>query len=167
MTVPFNAGEIFEMAGQIERNGAKFYRRAADVSGGEAAKDVLLGLATMEDGHEKVFTAMKAEVAARSRDAALFDPTGDAGQYLQALADGKVFDIRGDPSEFIQPGTTLEAIFHKAIGLEKDSIVFYLGIRRMVPPELGEAKIDDIVVEEMGHITLLSGKLAELTPGQA
>jgi rubrerythrin len=30
MSTPFNADEILEMAEQIERNGARFYRRAAE-----------------------------------------------------------------------------------------------------------------------------------------
>ena len=29
MVIPFSADEVFEMAEQIERNGAKFYRAAA------------------------------------------------------------------------------------------------------------------------------------------
>jgi len=30
MPIPFNADEVFEMAEQIERNGARFYRAAAE-----------------------------------------------------------------------------------------------------------------------------------------
>ncbi|MCK4603454.1 MAG: hypothetical protein KAU41_01990, partial [Deltaproteobacteria bacterium] len=46
-----------------------------------------------------------------------------------------------------------------AIGLEKASIIFYLGMKELVPESLGKKKIDDIMKEEMGHIRLLSNRL--------
>jgi len=55
-----------------------------------------------------------------------------------------------------------EDIFRMAIGLEKDSIVFYLGMKDAVPERLGRSKIDRIIKEEMVHIAILSGKLETL-----
>lgn len=82
--------------------------------------------------------------------------------YLQAMADGYVFDIRSDPSELLTGKETLADILRTAIGLEKDSIVFYLGIRDMVPERLGRDKVNDIIKQEMSHITILSKKLSSL-----
>jgi len=56
----------------------------------------------------------------------------------------------------------MEEILKEAILAEKDSIVFYLGMKEMVPENLGETKIDAIIKEEMAHIKLLSGKLVAL-----
>ena len=42
MAITFNAFEIFEMAEEIERNGAEFYREAAGRSSDEETKKVLL-----------------------------------------------------------------------------------------------------------------------------
>jgi len=47
--------------------------------------------------------------------------------------------------------------------LEKDSIVFYVGIKEAIPPDWGKAKIDAIIREEMGHISLLDDKLSSLS----
>lgn len=74
INIDFNADEVFKIAEQIERNGAKFYRSAA----------------------------------------------------------------------------------------EKDSIVFYLGMKDVVPAHLGTQKPDDIIGEEMGHMGLLSKELIDL-----
>ena len=38
----FNVDEIYEMAEHIERNGAKFYRQAADIVATPQGKDLLL-----------------------------------------------------------------------------------------------------------------------------
>ena len=56
----------------------------------------------------------------------------------------------------------MKEILKAAIMAEKDSIVFYLGMKEMVPEDFGKAKIDIIIKEEMGHIKLLSGRLVAL-----
>ena len=49
-----------------------------------------------------------------------------------------------------------------AIGLEKDSIVFYLGMKEMVPERLGGSRIDGIIREEMRHVNDLSREFETL-----
>lgn len=166
MTQPFNADEIFEIAEQIERNGAKFYRRAAEFVLGDKARELLCTLAKMEERHEKTFAAMRADVLKKHPDwsADLTDPNGEneATLYLRALAEGRVFDLRADPSALLSGEETLDSILKTAIGLEKDSIIFYLGIKDAVPADLGRDKIDQIIREEMTHITILNRELAAL-----
>jgi len=160
MAVPFNADDIFEMAEQIERNGAKYYRTAAGNFSDNEVKQFLNELARMEDDHEKTFAGMRAELSTMERGAGVPDPDGQAVMYLQAMADGHVFDTKTDPSEKLTGRETLADILRTAIGMEKDSIVFYLGLVDGV--SAGETKVRGIIAEEMSHITLLSGKLAEL-----
>jgi rubrerythrin len=162
MSIHFNADEIFEMAEQIERNGAKFYRKVAGKTEEAGVRQMLMDLAAMEDQHEKTFASMRAELSAEDRTPVTFDPEGEAALYLQAMADGYVFDIRADPSETLTGEETTPEVLRIAIGLEKDSIVFYLGIREMVRATLGKDKIDRIIKEEMGHVRDLSHKLASL-----
>ena len=47
-----------------------------------------------------------------------------------------------------------------AIGLEQDSIVFYLGMKDMVAGSLGKDRIDGIIKEEMYHVVTLAKPLA-------
>ena len=47
MSITFNANEIFEMAEEIERNGAKFYRKAAQNTSDNQTKQMLLDMADM------------------------------------------------------------------------------------------------------------------------
>ena len=159
MTRTYNIDEIFEIAEQIERNGVAFYRRAATVSMDKEHKQKLLDLAEMELSHERTFAAMRME----QKNALLsFDPDGEAARYLDAIADGRVFDLRADHIENLA-GKTIEEILKIAIDLEKDSIVFYLGLRDLVSESLGKDKVEAIIAEEMSHITLLSDELAALS----
>ena len=165
MSTYFNADEIFEMAEQIERNGAKFYRRAAEGVEEPQSRELLLRLAEMEDKHQKTFAAMRADMLKEGQVSTVdpvFDPEGEAALYLRAMADGHVFNMRVDPSERLTGEETMEDILKTAIGLEKDSIVFYLGINEMVPERLGKGRVDDVIKEEMSHITILNRELSAL-----
>jgi len=156
MTYDFNADDIFEIAVQLERNGAAFYRNAADSVADPDIKVFLLEFAAMEVEHEKTFTDLRKELSAAEKAATVFDPNNEAAHYLKALADTRVFfkkeiDI-----------STVEGIFKSAVTAEKDSIIFYLGMKDLVPESLGKGRMDAIIREEMGHIKILSQKLAAL-----
>ena len=155
MMYDFNADEMFEIAEQMERNGAKFYRTAAGAVSDPKSVEFLQKLAAMEDEHEKLFARMRSGLTAADKKQTVFDPEGEATQYLKALADTRVFfDKKIDTS-------SMQAILKDAITAEKDSIVFYLGMRDAVPEGAGRGHVDDIIKEEMGHIRLLSRYLAD------
>ena len=156
MSYDFNADDIFEMAEQMERNGGKFYRTAADSAQDSGNKEFLLGLAAMEDAHEETFKAMRAEISDQEKASTVFDPEGQAALYLRALADTRVF------FEKEIDVTSMKQILKSAIEAEKDAIVFYLGMQEAVPEILGRDRLDHIIKEEMGHVKLLSKKLVEL-----
>ena len=159
MKTPFNAGEIFEMAIQIERNGARFYRLAADRTTDPRERQLLTELAAMEEEHERIFASMREELSAGETGLRAFDPQGEALLYLRAMAEGHVFDPEADPKEMLGVLDGMEGVLRKAIDLEKESIIFYLGMREMVPKRLGKDKIEHIIREEMRHIVLLNGEL--------
>lgn len=158
--MPFNADEVFEMAEQIERNGAKFYRAAAEKF--PEVSQVLSDLAAMEDEHEKTFAAMRAELSGIEADPPVFDPDGQAQMYLRVMADEHVFNIKADPVEQLAGQETPEDVLKMAIGLEKDSIAFYVGLKESVSRRAGKDKVEAIIKEEIGHIATLSQELEAL-----
>jgi rubrerythrin len=157
MSYDFTADDVFEMAEQLERNGAAFYRGAAEkVAGDPSAQKLLLGLAKMEDDHEKTFAELRASLAGGDTAQTVFDPDGDAVHYLRALADTRVF------FEKTVDTSSMREILKSAIEAEKDSIVFYLGMKEAVPEKYGKNRLEAIIREEMGHIRLLSKELMAL-----
>jgi rubrerythrin len=163
MAYDFNADEIFEMAEQIERNGARFYREIAERSPKEDVRDLFLKFAEMEEEHEKVFISMRAELSDKDKKSTVFDPEGESAQYLRALADLQVFDGSAEEgfafSEDLAEEEKIKSALIAAIDLEKESIVFYQGMKEFVPERLGKKKIDDIIKEEMKHIRILTNEL--------
>jgi len=156
MAYGFNIDEILEMAEQIERNGAAFYRDATKKISDSQNKELLIELAQMEDQHEKTFAALRAQLSENEKAPTVFDPEDEAVLYLRALADTRVFFEKKIDT------ASMEEILKEALTAEKDSIVFYLGMEELIPEKLGKAKIDSIIKEEMSHIKLLGKKLVEL-----
>jgi rubrerythrin len=72
------------------------------------------------------------------------------------MANGHVFDLRKDPSKQLRGTETVEDILKLAINAEKDSIVFYLGLKDFVPARAGKDKVEEIIKEEMSHIAVLN-----------
>jgi rubrerythrin len=160
--IHFTADEIFQMAEQIERNGRDFYTRAAERTAESGTAQFLLGLAAMEVEHQKIFAGMRARLSEQERKAVVPDPDDQASAYLRAWADGQVFDVRSNPAEKLTGKERVEDILRTAIGLEKDSIVFYVGMKDAVPEGLGRSKIDKIIREELSHMSSLSRELETL-----
>ncbi|MCD6353326.1 MAG: ferritin family protein [Proteobacteria bacterium] len=162
MSIVFNADEILTMAEQIERNGARFYRRAAEIIKNPESHKLFLELAAMEDDHEKVFSHMRAEIAKQKTRGVDFDSQDQAPLYLKAWADKNVFNVESDPVEQLTGQETMEDILNMAIGSEKESIVFYLGFKEALANKSDREKVEKILKEEMSHIASLSAKLAEI-----
>ena len=160
MGIMFNADEIFEMAEEIERNGARFYRKAAEGTAKPVSKNLLLTLAAMEDKHLQVFTEMREELHRQKQAPDMFDPDKEAVEYLHEFAHGRVFDVKDDPSRRLTGKETFSEVLTVALQLEKDSIIFYLGLKELVPERLGQDRVRGIIKQEMTHVTLISRELA-------
>ena len=162
MSITFNAFEIFEMAEQIERNGVKFYHKAAQGISDQEVRQMLLDLAAMEAEHKGTFASMREQLSDEERELRVFDPENEMALYLQAMANGHVFDPGKDISERLTGAETVEDILKLAINAEKDSIVFYLGLKDFVGAKAGKDKVEAIIKEEMGHIAVLNRRLPTL-----
>ncbi len=160
MTEKYSADEVLEMAGEIETRGAKFYRQAARFHA--AARDILTQIAGQEDLHFKTFAGMRRALAPSEKAAESVDPYGEAGMYLSAIVDAYGFNVSKDPAGAITGKESLKDVFDMAINMERDSIIFYLGLQGLVPPGMGKDRIDGIIKEEMKHIAWLNDKRAEL-----
>ena len=154
----YNVDETLAIAEKIEANGANFYRKAAENSKDEDAKDMLASLADMEDEHRNAFAVMRAQFV----QSGAFDPQGQMATFLNAVADNYVFDLKTDPSKKLTGDEKLEDILRFAIGLEKDSVVFYSGIREAASDPADREKIAKIIKQELGHIVTLGRALEKL-----
>jgi len=162
MPITFNADEIFEMAIEIEQNGAKFYREAAQNSTGEDTKKMLLDMAAMEDGHIKTFEAMRKELTEKEKADTVFDPYNEGALYLQAMADSHGTEGKVSPTQKLTGQETTKEIYEIALNAEKESVVFYYGLKGYVSAKAGKDKVEAVIMEELSHIRILLDKINSL-----
>jgi rubrerythrin len=162
MVYDFSADEVFEMAIRIEENGAAFYRKAAGLQSDASNREFLKKLATMEDHHRLTFVEMRKSLADREKTETVFDPEGELSLYLASMADRHGGEGSPVAADALTGEEKMDEIITTAIGLEKESILFYVGFRDMVPLEYGKDKIDEIIREEQRHIVQLNAFLGRL-----
>lgn len=162
MSITFNADEIFEMAENIEGDAAAFYRQAAKNSADKKTKQMFLDLASMEDKHLKIFQEMRKQLSDREKEETVFDPDNEAAMYLQTMAKGYGWEGKKSLTENLTGREKTEDIIKIALEAERNSVVFYSGLKELVPPKAGRDKVEAIIREELSHIAILNQQLALL-----
>jgi rubrerythrin len=165
MALGFNIDEALEMAIRIEENGAAFYRKAAGLQSDANHREFLERLAVMEEGHKATFVEMRNALTDTEKGGTVFDPHNELSLYLSAMADTQGGEGSPSAADSLTGTETLEEVLTTAIGLEKESVLFYLGLKDMVPPKYGREKIEDIINEERSHIAQLTSLLGTLKTG--
>jgi rubrerythrin len=135
----------------------QFYQMAAVQVHNAGAGQMMLQLAAMEANHERIFADMRKRLAGRQKPLEI-DQGSDTANYLRGLLAGKFFDIRTTPAQVFQCSDSVREILLTAIGLEKETLVFYEGVRRVVAEEDRPA-VEAVLREEMKHISQLAGAL--------
>lgn len=162
MSLKFNADEVLQMAERIEVNGAEFYTKAADLQARKADAAFLRSLARMEYGHRDTFAAMRKALPKAAAEIPADYPFLKATFFLNLLADAHGGEGSLSCVDPLSAKDSLSDILQKAIRLEQQAIVFYLGIREMVPARNGRAKIEEILAEEQSHVVVLTAHLQKL-----
>jgi rubrerythrin len=162
MSFNFNADEIFQMGVLIETNGQKFYEAVAKNTSDLSPQKIFLDLAKWESKHIELFKKLRQGLPDSAKRGDLFDPNQELNLYLKATADSHVF-IRNKniPELALNCKTPIEAL-ELAITFEKDSVVFYTTMKKVVPEHLGKIEIDTLIDEEISHIFMLTQKKKEL-----
>jgi rubrerythrin len=161
MAISFNLDEIFEMAEQIEKNGANFYREASKKVSDKKTQNMFIALAGMEDGHFRIFQKMRSRLSAADREPTILDPENEAAFYLQAMAESHGFEGKKDRTAKFTGSETIKEVFEAAVDAERLSIVFYSGLKKFVSPA-GKEKIDTIISEEFNHLSILYNQLEKM-----
>lgn len=160
MSISFSGSELINIAIGIERRGIAFYDIMTRSTENATARDVFQHLADMEQEHVQIFQGMLSEADKYQPSEAY---TGEYAAYLQALIDSAVFTDDIVTSEMAaRVESDIEAM-ELAIGAEKDSILFYYGMRDIMP-QGAQPTVNKIITEEKSHLRQLSELKKKLTP---
>ncbi len=148
----FAGSEIVDLAVQVEKNGRDFYNAVAANSSQEKPKKLFLFLGQEEEKHILAFRQLAEKVGK-------YDPpevyADDYIAYMKALASEHVFTRKDQGREEAKKASSdLDAV-NMGIKFEEDSIVFYQGIKQMVPVR-DQKIVDEIIAQEQMHLVKLS-----------
>ena len=142
-----NAADVIASAVEIERRGFAFYEQAAAAADQPEDKEFFTFMAKEEKRHEKIFEAMLA------RAGGLELPAGsDEAEYLEY-----VDLLLNNHAMFLpdQQKTAQDNPLRQAMAFEKDTILFFAGMRRLVDPS-EQPHIDACIEEEQRHLRLIA-----------
>lgn len=147
----FTGSEIVEIGVQIEKNGRDFYNTLAGQSKNKEAKDIFKFLAGEEEKHIAKFQEMLDSVG-RYQPQETYP--GEYFEYMNALASEHIFTQKNKGEEIAKKiKGDVEAV-DMGIGFEKDSIIFYDGMKRVVP-EYDQKTVDELIAQEKSHLRKL------------
>jgi len=148
----FSGSEIVELGVQIEKNGRDFYDTLAKKTKNAACADIFTYLSREEEKHIKVFQGILGKTEK-------YEPQGlDAGDYIaymNALASEYVFTQKDKGAEVAGGIKSDKEALDMGIRFEKDSIIFYEGMKKTVPGY--DLKIiEELIKQEQAHLRLLT-----------
>ncbi len=153
--VHFTGKEILDMAVRIEENGLKFYTDAAKASTSSAIKELFSVLAEEEGHHIKAFLDLKRALAGGSATEA-FEPYGEeATLYLKSLADTEVFTAPEEGGKLAAQMHDEIEVVEVAMGMEKDSLLFYYEMQKMIR-ERDKGVLASLIDQEKDHLRKLT-----------
>ncbi len=148
----FGGSEIVEMGIQIEKNGKDFYETLPGQSKSEEAKGIFKYLAQEEKKHIVTFQKILDSVHK-------YEPPesypGEYFAYMNALASEYVFTKENKGGEIAKDTKSDKEAVELGLKFEKDSIIFYEGMKKVVPGNQHEI-VDALIAQEKNHFCKLS-----------
>ena len=152
MSIAFSGSELVNIAIGIERRGVTFYDTMTKSTKNVTARDVFQYLANVEREHIQIFQNMLTKAEKYQFPETYAE---EYAAYLQALVDSAVFTDDFITSEVAtKAGSDIKAL-ELAISAEKDSILFYYGIKE-ITPRRAQSTVNKILTEEKSHLRQLS-----------
>lgn len=157
----FNAGEVFQVAIAIEKNGLAFYENAGQLVSDPEIKELFTALALDEAGHKRRLEGILSQLPEELKRPTVSDLDHELDLYIKNLADQHIFAT--DEGFKAQSASihTVEDTLKLALQFEKDSVIFYLGMQDATC----EGKARDVVTllvkekqQNVRRLTLQMGK---------
>ncbi len=148
MSKIFSIREILQFAVEKEHESQELYQALAAQVSNPDAKSLFKKFVIQEKKHEKLYAAMLANVKEEQ-------PINDLNEYMSYMREliNASHKESGMPS--IMPMEDLHELLDYAVLREKESVLFYVGLRDYISAPYQE-QVDAIMKEEVKHIMMLS-----------
>jgi len=153
----FSLKDIIDIAIQIEQNGERVYRSAAEKIKNPSLRSLLQWLADEEVKHMEWFATLKDNIA-------------DTGEHPEQEKFGRVLlqDAVGTHSLALEDAdfSTMEQVqdlINLAVEFENDTVLFYKMLQPLIEDQKTLEQLHAIIKEEENHVERLKKALSELS----
>jgi rubrerythrin len=151
----FSLKDIIDIAVQIEQNGERVYRNAAQKIENPSLRSLLQGLADEEAQHAKWFEALMDTVTGTGD----FPEQEKMGRALLKNAVGaQSFTLEDADFSSMEK---IEDLLNLAIEFEKDTVLFYGMLQPLIEDQKTLEQLHAIIQEEENHVRHLKKVLSE------
>jgi len=147
----FAGSEVVDLGIQIEKNGRDFYEILARQTKSDKIRQTFEYLAKEEEKHIEDFKGILKTVEDYQPVEAY---PGEYFAYINALASEYVFTKKDKGVEIAKKIKSDKEAIDMGIAFEKDSIIFYEGIKKAVP-EYEHKVITKLISQEQNHLAKL------------
>jgi len=154
----FEPSELIQVAVEIEKRGAVFFRQLKEKAVSAKAKDLLMILAAEEERHHADFLALGQDFSPADLPEAY---PGEYQDYVRSLVRTHLFNEAENLEKIAGEIKDEKEVLKLAVRFEKDTILFFNGLRRVVKPEK-QAVIVGLIAQEESHLSRLGMLLNEL-----
>lgn len=145
----FSVREVVEMAVKTEQVGYKFYTEtAAKFKDNKGINDLFSMLAVQETRHEEIYKGLLGRIPSEE-----LPGWEEAQNYFRAIVQSEFFLGSGKSLTIISKVNSVKEAVDFAIGFEKETALFFLGLKNAVKEK---DLVDEIIQEEARHIQWLS-----------
>lgn len=152
----FKASDVVAAAVEIEKRGQDFYQRLAKAATNDEIKRFFEYFAAEEARHESIFLGLARQVGPVELPA--WSTQAEYAAYLLALLDSHTLFTPGLAATLEGKSGNLAEALHLAMNFEKDSLLFFMEMISLVPPEQ-RAAVQRCIEEERLHLRQLGEML--------
>jgi len=143
--------ELIHFGMQIEERGFKFFQGMAAMVADQDVKKVFEQLSDEEEKHYNLFEKMMNEVNTYDPPEYYMD---EYEAYVWSLANNHVLTGKAGPEQYLEKVKTPMDAVDMAIGIEKDTLLFFIALKKIVYKE-GQKVIDLLIDQENLHVKSL------------
>lgn len=146
----FSVRELIEVAIREEQTGATFYRALAERTDSSDLREFAFKIAQMEDEHERRFRGLLDQLGDYEPKGESYE--GEYASYMSYLLEGRIFPTGDESKALAERQMSDEEAVETAMGMERNTLLFYHEMLRFVPEE-HHALLEDIIDEERQHVS--------------
>lgn len=155
MDTKFSVFEILEIAEQVDKRGAQFYVKTADLFANSGLREFYHDLAETKVKQQKLWAKMRHEFSEKTGEFGVFDPDNYVLSHPEVMAGLTWAGDRGNSRKHLTGKETKEDVVKDAIHRENAVITFFQGLKDFARDPASIDTVDKIIQVENQQVRAL------------